>query len=228
MKKKKMSFFKNSKLHVALKVIASLWILYHLVAIFIIPHKSSLIHENLKKYFISYAQTLSFMVTWDFYAPYPSLYYYFEYEVISPKNKVETFRWPPSRKEFKSVYLNHNRLIYHARFFMLSGRKRIARNFIPYLCTLHPTAKEISLKAILENRPHFKKARMFKKGFFSQENKKNMQEWFTVSSKCKKRKNLRQIDSVDMAGEAYEEDFQNLQWEEEDINLYEMDTIDDL
>ena len=187
---------KNKKTRRFLKLLLSLCIIYHLAMILIVPHRMSMIHERLMPYFTPYAHTLSMITAWDFYAPNPSYYFYFEYEVINSKDKVGTFRWPPSRKEFKKIYLNHNRLIYHSRFFMSSGKRNIRKHFLPYLCHLHPTATEISIKALFENRPHFKKARTFKSGFFSKNNMENMKEWFTVSSRCKRRKKTRKIDSL--------------------------------
>lgn len=179
-----------------MKFFLSLFILYHLAMMFITPHYMSMVHERLMPYFTSYAYTLSFKTNWDFYSPNPTYYYYFKYEVIDSKNKVGTFRWPPSRKESKRIYLNHNRLIYHARFFIILGQKNIRQHFIPYLCYLHPEATEITMKVIFEARPHFKKAKVFGPRFFSADNKQNMKEWFTVSSRCKRRKKSRNINTL--------------------------------
>ena len=189
---------KNKKLRGILKFILSLFILYHLAMVFIMPQYMSMIHERLIPYFISYAHTLSFTTSWDFYAPNPTYYYYFQYEVVNSKNKVGTFRWPPSRKESKRIYLNHNRLIYHARFFMLLGHKNIRKHFMPYLCYLHPEATEITLQVMFEDRPHFKKAKIAGPRVFSADNaQKDMKEWMKVSSKCKKRKKSRNINTLD-------------------------------
>ena len=192
---------KNKQLRFVLKLLISLLVIYHLAMIIVVPQRMSMIHERLMPYFSSYAYTLSLAVSWDFYAPNPSIYYYFEYEVIDAKDRVEVFRWPPSRKEFKKGYMNHNRLIYHSRFFMLLGQKRIRRHFMPYLCRLHPSAREISVKAIVENRPHFKKARVFDPGFFSAGNKENMRVWFTASSRCKRSKKTRELNTTEFSDE---------------------------
>ena len=200
---------KNKKLRVFLKVFLSLCIFYHLAMIFIIPHRMSMVYERLMPYFSSYANTLALNTTWDFYAPNPSHYYYFEYAVIDLRDKVSTFRWPPSRVESKRIYLNHNRLIYHSRFFMILGKQPIRKHFLPYLCSLHPEATEITIKAILEDRPHFKKAKVFRPRFFSANNEQNMKIWFSTSARCKKRGKLRNIDSHD----SFEEE--NHIWENE-------------
>ena len=200
MKKKVKAVFKgpikNKKLRGVLKVLLSLFILYHLAMMFIVPHYMSMIHEKVMPYFKPYAHTLSFSTSWDFYAPNPTYYYFFEYEIIHSKNKVDTFRWPPSRKESKRIYLNHNRLIYHSRFFMLLGKRHIIRHFIPYLCRIHPLADEITVQVMVENRPHFKKAKILDPRGFSPDNRKNMNTVFSASSRCRKQAKSRNIDTV--------------------------------
>ncbi len=188
---------KNKKLRGVLKLLLSLFILYHLTMTFVTPHYMSIVHEKMMPYFKTYAHTLSFTTSWDFYAPNPSYYNYFEYEVVHSKNKVETFRWPLSRKESKQIYLNHNRLIYHSRFFMVLGKRYIIKHFIPYLCSLHPLANEITVKVMVENRPHFKKAKVLDPNTFSSDNKKNMRKWFSASSRCRKQVKSRNINTAD-------------------------------
>ena len=208
-KKKNTSFWKafkqNSKTQFIVKVFLSLFVLYHLSMIFISPHIMSLAHETLMPYFSPYASTLSLNTSWNFYAPNPAYYHYLTYEVIDSKSKVGDFRWPPKRKESKLIYLNHNRLIYHARFFIMAGPQNIRRYFIPYLCRLHPSATEITLKIILENRPHFKKAKTFKSTFFSANNQDNMKMWSApIHTRCARKKKLRHIDSEESLNDAIE------------------------
>ena len=198
-KPKKTSFWKaqreNKTSRFILKLLLSLFILYHLSMIFIMPNINSLAHEQLNPYFTFYASTLSLNNAWDFYAPNPAYYYYFEVEVIDSKDQVDTFRWPEKRKESLLIYLNYNRLIYHARFFIITGPQSIRRYLIPYFCRRYPTANEVTLKIMIENRPHFKKAKTFRQDFFSAQNKENMKTWSTIHAKCKKRKKSRKTAS---------------------------------
>ncbi len=200
-KTKKISFWKaqreNKISRFILKLLLSLFVLYHLSMIFISPNTRSLAHEALMPYFTFYASALSLNNAWDFYAPNPTYYYYLEYEVIDSKDKVATFRWPPKRKESQLIYLNHNRLLYHARFFIMAGPQNIRRYLIPYFCRQHPFADEITLKIMFENRPHFKKARTFRSDFFSAENLENMKMWSNIHARCKKQKKARKINSED-------------------------------
>ena len=204
-KKKNLSFWKaikqNKKIQFVSKLLLSLFVLYHLSMIFISPHIMSIAHEKLMPYFDTYASTLSLNTNWDFYAPNPTYYYYYQYEVIDSRSKVGDFRWPPKRKESKLIYLNHNRLIYHTRFFIMAGPRNVRRYFMPYLCRLHPLATEITLKIMLEDRPHFKKAKTFKSDFFVADNPEHMKLWSTIHSKCKRKRKTRHIDSLDSFSE---------------------------
>ena len=184
---KNTSFFKTTPFQMISKILLSLYIFYHLAAVFITPQKISMFYKHFKPYLISYAQTLSLQRDWNFYALKRAHYYNFEYIVINGKNKVEKFLWPPSRKEVKRIYLNHNRLIRHSRFFMTKGRRYIRRHFIPYLCDLHPSANKITIKAVLKRPPRLKNA--FHSPIYD-----NPEEWFSISSRCSKRKKARNID----------------------------------
>ena len=188
--------FRVQSVQVTLKVLVSLFIVYHLLMIFISPNRLSMIHEKLMPYFISYAHTLSMDVSWSFYAPNPYSYFYFEYEVIYKNDRVNTFRWPPSRKESKRNIFNYNRFISQTLFFMLSGPRELRRHFLPYLCHLHPESKEITAQAIVEDRPHFKKAQVLDP-LQSLYNKENMKVWYKASRRCYHKKKSRSIDSLE-------------------------------
>ena len=195
-KAKNISFWKslkqNQKIRFIAKLFLSLFVLYHLFMIFISPHIRSLAHKKFMPFFAPYANTFSLNTSWNFYTPNPNYYYYFSYDVMDLKSKAGSFRWPPKRKESKRIYLNHNRLIHHARFFITAGPRNIRRYFIPYLCHLHPSARKISLKVKLKHRRlRFKK----KSAFFSAKNQESMEEWPDIILKCPRKKKQRQIDS---------------------------------
>lgn len=188
---------KNKKIILSLKIIVSLWIVYHLAMILIIPNRSSMANESFRPYFISYAQSLSMNSAWAYYAPNPITYFYFQYEVIK-KQSVETYRWPPSRTESKRILFNHKRFITHSLFFWKIGAEHIRKHFLPYLCRLHPLAEEIAIKIIYENRSHFKKAKIMHVPFWPTSNK-NMQALTITSSRCRraKKSKMREINSTE-------------------------------
>ena len=185
---KKPAFFKNALFQITLKIFLSLYILYHLAVVFITPQKMSILYKNFGSYFVSYAQTLFIDGNWNFYIPRRSHYYNFKYTIMEGKKKTGTFWWPPSRREVKRIYLNHNRLISHSRFFMVVGGRNIRRHFVPYLCDLHPSADRIVVKATLKRKPRLKNA--FNSSIYD-----SKEEWFSVNSRCSKRKKARNIDS---------------------------------
>ena len=195
------NLFRGPAVQVTLKLLVSVFIVYHLLMVFISPNKLSMIHEKLMPYFISYAHTLAMDVGWSFYAPNPYSYFYFEYEVIYKNDRVNTFRWPPSRKESKKNIFSYNRLISHTLFFMLSGARNVRKHLLPYLCHIHPESKEITAQAIVEDRPHFKKAQVLDPMSLSPQNQENMKVWYKTSRRCYHKKKSRSIDSEDILDE---------------------------
>ena len=179
------------------KIIVSLLIGYHLIMIVIMPNRQSMLYDTLRPYFISYARSFSMDSIWAYYAPNPITYFYFKYEVIKKKS-VETYRWPPTRRESKRVLFNHKRFISHSQFFLIMGANNVRRHFIPYLCRLHPLAKEIAVKVVYESRPHFKKAKIMDLDFWPISNK-NMQEALLTTGRCRrnKRSKMRDINSME-------------------------------
>ncbi len=178
-----------------LKIILSLWIVYHLLVIIIMPHKQSPSYLFFRPYLTSYARSLSMDSNWKSDTLDPGRYFYLEYDVTR-KNSIETYQWPPSRKESKRVFFNHNRLIAHSRFFLNIRKRYIRRAFLPYLCRLHPSAEEISLRVLLKKHSYSKKAPLSSFSFSAK--KPKQREWLIGYSSCRKerRKTERMINNI--------------------------------
>ena len=197
---------KNKKLFAVVKIFISLFVVYHLLMVAIIPNRYSMLFDALRPYLMPYAHTLAMDSVWGYYAPNPIIYFYFRYEVIK-KNSVETYRWPPTRQESKRILFNHIRFVVHSQYFFRMDKNNIRRHFIPYLCRLHPMAKEIAIKIKYENRPHFKKAKIMDLPFWPVNNK-DMKEVFITSSRCRRSKHSkRDISSIESSEEDGEEEF---------------------
>ncbi len=196
------------------KIIVSILIVYHVAMILVVPNRQSMLYDVLRPYFISYSRSFSMDAVWAYYAPNPVTYFYFQYEVIKKKS-VETYRWPPTRKESKRVLFNHKRFISHSQFFLIMGAPNIRKHFIPYLCQLHPLAKEIAVKIIYEDRPHFKKAKVMKLAFWPTNNK-NMKEVFMAAAPCRRKKSskVRDINMVEEDSNSAWENINDIDMEE--------------
>lgn len=215
MKKKKLLSFKkkvvqNSVLHKLLKILASLFVVYHLMVVVVMPYPSSLLYKTFSPYLMFYAGTLNMAGSWDLFS-HPGSYIYFEYEVRGQNTKKtgrkkrriktsQTFIWPPSRKESDRIYFNHNRLIFHTRYFYKTHSPTLLRrHFLPFLCQLHPQAKSLSLKAFRKDQIPYQKARSHKNYSFDfmihRKRKKQAHLQFEVTALCANRDHIRSIDS---------------------------------
>ncbi len=234
MKKKKKNIIKdNTFILPFIKVLVSVFIMYHLLMVFFTPPRHSVVYDFFKPYFHSYAHSLSMD---NYHMPYMldplgdhdndnsflSHYsFYFQYKVIKTtppkkrrktkrrkrsvkKNFAEVYRWPPTRKESRRVFFNHNRLMVHSQFFinMVVRERSIRRYFLPYLCRLHPLAKRISLKVVLEKQERvYKPRRLIRRRY-----KKS--PVLMVSSRCWRGKTERVLSSVGLSNEVGLEDSQ--------------------
>ena len=216
-------------IRVLAKGLVSLWVVYHLVVIVIMPQPLSLLYAPLKPYLMPYAYTLKFSNIWSFFAPNPDHYSYFEYDVYyessvrhqktkkgrrgkrsgrfkTPRQNKKTFIWPLSRKESERVSLNHNRLIWHSIFFYHRSSPRTVRRYLlPFLCRLHPRGLRVVARAMRVKRPPFSKARGKNHSFHSMvyRGRGEPVEKFQTARRCPRNKNLRQIDSVDSTNGVY-------------------------
>lgn len=147
----------NNKL---IQIVLSLFLIYHLLAIFILPNFNSILGETVGPYVLKYATTLNISNTWQFFSPNPSMEIFWEYEleynasvedslsdeVIEKEMKV--YRWPPlTSDEFYRV--SFMRKVYHSRN-STQNQKSIRNFLIPWLCKKHPEAKSIFIRTVVK------------------------------------------------------------------------------
>lgn len=143
------------------KVVLSVFLLYHLTTVAILPNGSSIIARKLNRFLVPYANPLIFNRTWQFFSPGPMPSFFLEYNLVTnagPAIDEERpgFVYPPHRKNaaFDDFYLR-----------TLAGMRLIAIQpqvfedfFIPFLCRLHPDAIQIDLRSVTEEIPPIEKA----------------------------------------------------------------------
>lgn len=138
-----------------LKILISLFLVYHLAAVIILPNGSSMVGRKFARYFLPYANSLLFNRTWQFFSPGPAPAYYVEYRTITNAAAGEDeerapFIYPPLRQDrFDDLY-----------FRSLGGLRLLSinpdvfeRQFIPYLCRLHPEARALDLRSVTLQLP---------------------------------------------------------------------------
>ncbi len=192
---------KNENFRIVLKILLSVAIVYHLLVIFLMPNQISMLASQWSPYLRPYTDNLFMNIKGSNHVLNPGTYFYLNYKVFYKDGRAEALKWPPSRKESNLVFFNHNRLIYHTQYFVLSGKKSLRRFFIPYLCRLHEGARKVSVEAVLQNRPRFRKARIVDPSFLSMGYNDQEIILFRTSRKCRKVRRVRELDHMEKSND---------------------------
>ncbi|HVK61786.1 MAG TPA: hypothetical protein VM432_09565 [Bdellovibrionales bacterium] len=143
-----------------LKIVLSLFIVFHLSAVLILPNSSSLMGRRLSWLFLDYANLMIFNRTWQFFSPGPMPNMYLEYEVETEDNALEdvreTYQWPKSNvNRFNNDFFL--RTVAGMRF-LGSNEVNFHKYFIPYLCRQHPGAVAVNMRSVVEQIPSIERA----------------------------------------------------------------------
>jgi hypothetical protein len=142
---------------IGLRVVLSVFIVYHLLVISVMPNRSSFLGRQLEPWINPYANLLGLNITWNFFAPDPEHTMYIHYRVYFPENEGGESRDPvegfiPPAKEKIVVDTSARRFFYAMRFLILDQR-RMKVLLVPFLCRSHEGAEEVHIKSILEPIP---------------------------------------------------------------------------
>lgn len=141
----------KSKQPAWLRVLASLFIIYHLLVIAILANNTSYLGRSLGRFLAPYGNTLGLNSSWNFFFMPPEHAMYIHYIVFfdenSEKEPVEGF--VPPEKE-KIVVDSSGRRFFYLMRFLMSDEKRIQLLLAPYLCRQHPGATNIRIENIGE------------------------------------------------------------------------------
>lgn len=145
-------------LKTTLKIFLSLWILYHLVGILIMPSPQSILVKNWAWIFRPYLNALTINTTWNLFSPDPGTATFLKINVISDKEEsgVRSFTWPRNadRSEPDS---RHRRELYFVRYTIMNDMM-IYKFLFPWLCRNNPDAQEIRLEVYTTIHPSLEQA----------------------------------------------------------------------
>lgn len=133
-----------------LKVLLSIWILFHLTVLVVFPNTFSFIKFRYLSVFKPYVQLMGLNYAWSFYAPEPETAMYLEYDVQRESEEfvnlpTETHRWPPERDGYFDIYFNRR----HTNMgFVTQRTKWLESLFIPWACRTNPGATRIVVRKI--------------------------------------------------------------------------------
>lgn len=119
------------------KILISVWVVFHLLCVFITPNSLSHLGVRFQGILSPYMNTLALSNSWNFFAPEPGPPPTFlDWELINSRGEVvSTGRLPDTPDPF-FLRERQNRRITLSRF-LLSDTARIDRMLIPYLCRKH-------------------------------------------------------------------------------------------
>lgn len=141
---------RKSKLSLFLRLSLSIFVIYHIAAVVVMPNPGSLLGRKVARYFTDYTNTLGINTTWQFFSPGPAPVFYLEYELeTAGENVGESLQLPPKRRAsyYDELY---NRTLYAMRFFVLAPMDTFERFFVPWLCKKHLEAEAITIRTVGE------------------------------------------------------------------------------
>ncbi len=139
-----------------LKAGLSIFIVYHLLTVLILPMGSGLIIRELGRYFIGYANHAGINTTWQFFSPGPSPVFYLEYTYTYPalnsgdddamSDESESFFIPEKRNGavISDYYIRRLASLQY----LAINQSRTEQFLVPWLCAKDKRAESITVRQI--------------------------------------------------------------------------------
>lgn len=151
MSKPKRSWMKQAPL-----MIFSVWIVYHLFIILLMPNGSSHPGRALEPWVRPYASVLGMNTTWNFFSPDPAHTMYLKFTLFFDSEEDDSgepvVSYLPEKKNVGVWDLSERRQLYAMRYMMLD-RRRFEAILGPWLCRTNPGLSEAQIEHIIESIP---------------------------------------------------------------------------
>lgn len=131
-----------------LKAALSVFILYHLAAILVLPMSRGVVIRETGHYFTGYANLLGLNTAWQFFSPGPSPIFYLEYTFSYPHGDDVIDSEPrllPEKREGFGLSDHYSRRLYSMRFLSLDPVK-LENYLVPWLCGKDPKAESVTVR----------------------------------------------------------------------------------
>lgn len=139
------------------KIILSVWIVYNIIVLLLMPNIGSYIGRLNSKFVAPYANIVGLNAGWNFFSPDPAHTMYIRYTLHFENEAGDSLRdpeegyFPPQRDRRISNELDKR--VQYAMRFMLIEPKRIKVFLGPWLCRQNPEASLVSIEAVIETVP---------------------------------------------------------------------------
>lgn len=148
-----------------LKTILSVFIVFHLACIFILPNPESMLYRATAPVVTTYGNLLGMNTTWRFFSPNPMIRY-MEYTVFyrdaNKRLMSSVYRYPRIYTEEK-FFENYSRKLNNSMYMMMH-KDHLRDNFGKILCSWHPEAEVISVAARGRVFPNIEKSQLISGG----------------------------------------------------------------
>lgn len=147
-----------------LKVLLSLFIIFHLAVIIILANGGSYLGRSLQKILLPYANTVGLNNTWNFFSPDPAHTMYIKYiqhfdDADGNELKESVSSFIPVEKEKISIDSSKRRFLYAIRFLLLDN-SRMNSILAPWLCKSNPEVTSVSMEQVFEAIPSLDRSSM--------------------------------------------------------------------
>ena len=139
------------------KILLSLFLCFHIAAVFVLPNPDSILYRETEKVFATYGSLLGFNTTWRFFSPNPSLSTV-EYTALKDGEELRQKKYPDSVEEVGNRD-SFNRLMNYA-IFMAARREFLEKYLHPYICKINPDADAIAYSIVTNRFPTIEKAQL--------------------------------------------------------------------
>lgn len=164
--KKKVSLLINDFLSLGLKAILSLWIVYNIFTMLVMPNIGAYFGRVSSRFITPYANTVGLNASWNFFSPDPAHVMYIRYlinytdaEGTPTKEAVEGYFPPEKNQAVQSIF--RKRELYVMRF-MVIDPKRLKVFMGPWLCRQYPGATSVDMEHVIETVPPLDQVVAFK------------------------------------------------------------------
>ena len=129
-----------------LRFLVRLFIVFHVLVIFIVPNRESILNADLSAIILPYANQLQINTAWQFFSPDPGPATFLVARVSRGSAQIAQEFLPPEEDEHFFRQFRNRRIA--AMRFMGRDPNRATQVWIPYLCAKHPEATTISIEKV--------------------------------------------------------------------------------
>lgn len=147
----------TKKAKLLFKALASLWIVYNILTMLVMPNVGAYFGRSVSSFIIPYANTVGLNASWNFFSPDPAHTMYIHYTVqyldeegSETKEAVEGY-FP--RERDKGISEDSRKRDLYAMRFMVIEPKRLRVLMGPWLCRQYPGATSVRMEHVIETVP---------------------------------------------------------------------------